>query len=202
MKHFSLIYLASGFSKRFGSNKLLSVYKERKMFEYGLESLLCAAQKHNFNDEIIAVTQYQEIVEYAKAKNLKTVLNLNAKEGISESIKCGINASSVKSDAYLFLVADQPEIASDTVFSMMKYFEENECKILQAAVNVKDGNSIKKIYGNPVIFSSEYKKEFLELTGDTGGKQIIKKHPESTECFFIKNPDELKDIDFFNDIKS
>ena len=48
---------------------------------------------------------------------------------------------------------------------------------------------LKKIYGNPVIFSSEYKKEFLELTGDTGGKQIIKKHPviSVTGCFFNDN---------------
>ena len=48
--------------------------------------------------------------------------------------------------------------------------------------------------GNPVLWDRSYFPELLELTGDTGGRQVIKRYPERVrlvEC----GEKELADVD-------
>ena len=48
-----------------------------------------------------------------------------------------------------------------------------------------DVSGQKKNFGNPVWFSKKYKKELLSLTGDCGGKKILKKHIENARFFKV-----------------
>ena len=48
--------------------------------------------------------------------------------------------------------------------------------------------------GKPVLWGSTYFQELMHLTGDTGGRQLMKQYEEKiriVECA----PEELKDID-------
>ena len=49
--------------------------------------------------------------------------------------------------------------------------------------------------GNPCIFSQKYYQELMEITGDRGGKQIIKKYPEDVAYLFVGDARELQDVD-------
>ena len=48
---------------------------------------------------------------------------------------------------------------------------------------------------NPCIFGQKYYEELMEISGDKGGKKIIKKHPEDVAYLQIRNARELQDAD-------
>ena len=60
--------------------------------------------------------------------------------------------------------------------------------------------SFKGIMGNPCIFSYKYKNELENLSGDTGGKKVIKNHMENLWKYEIFDEKEIKDIDYQQDI--
>lgn len=190
---YSIIYLAAGLSRRFGENKLTSKYNNKYLFQCGLDALCDTMQKRGCCDELVVVTRYDEISEYVASlaskllsANIQCVHNNESEKGISTSIRLGVEACT-STDGYLFLVADEPNITSATILSMMTRFETDSCSILYA--------SYKGISGNPVIFSSSFRDELLALTGDCGGKRIIKAHLQLCHEFEVTSSEELEDID-------
>ena len=49
--------------------------------------------------------------------------------------------------------------------------------------------------GNPALFARCYEPELLMLSGDRGGRAVIRRHPEDLYRHEIRNPKELEDID-------
>ncbi|WP_312370383.1 nucleotidyltransferase family protein [Lachnoclostridium sp.] len=170
-----LILLAAGNSRRFGSNKLLYSINEKPMFLYGLEVMKELLLK-DFDRELYVVTRFEpvmEAVEELKADpflhNRTHVINSpNSTLGISYSIKAGLLEGEMQPDYYMFMVADQPFIKTETVERLIKETLSQE-KI--AGCVTWDGVS-----GNPVIFSKQLKNELLELQEDQGGKVVLKKY--------------------------
>ena len=183
----AVIYLASGNSKRFGQeNKLLKMIGTKPMYRYGLDWLinLCKDEK---GYEIIVVTQHQEILEQTQCDPVTTVFCPESKYGISWSIKAGIKA--VKdADFYTFFVADQPEMKRETIKGFLSFMADEACEL--GCIRTEEN------LGNPVWFSKKYKKELLSLTGDCGGKKILKKHIENARFYKVLEESELCDIDY------
>ena len=48
---------------------------------------------------------------------------------------------------------------------------------------------------NPCAFLAAYAEELMSLRGDTGGRQILKKHADQVFVFNADSPEELEDID-------
>ena len=189
------IILASGFSKRFGGNKLLALYKGKPLIMHIVDKVI----KQNFY-EVIIVSQYDEVlslVSHAKSSKgiIKAVKNNNPQKGISESIKLGVKVSQ-PCDAYMFFVGDAPFIREETIEDMMRMYER---------IEVKETAILYPFYeekrGNPVIFAQVYKEELMGLSGDKGGKQIIARHSEYAIGYEVGHPKELFDIDTQLDFK-
>lgn len=53
-----------------------------------------------------------------------------------------------------------------------------------------------------MVFSGKYIQEIMNLSGDVGGKQIIKRYPQEVYNYQITDPLELKDFDTPQDIIS
>lgn len=181
----NLIILASGNSKRFGANKLLYKINGKEMFKYPLD---LAKNLKNIQD-IIVVSKYQEIKDYALAKNMIYVENLQSFLGISASIKLGIKESEKKDfDFLMFMVCDQPYIKYDTIESFIENFLKSKKGI--GAV------SFEGILGNPCIFSKKYIDDLKKLSEDTGGKKIIKNNMSDVYLYEVASKKELEDIDY------
>ncbi|MGN0144082.1 MAG: NTP transferase domain-containing protein [Clostridium sp.] len=183
MVKINLILLASGNSIRFNGNKLLSEFKGLPLYMHTVKKV----KDIDFN-KVICVTQYKEIVENLKGKNIHVVINENSRRGISESIKLGINYDR-HADGYMFMVCDQPFIKKETLQKMVDIFERSSKGIVAL------GSDEDSVIGNPVLFSSRYINELLSLEGDTGGKKIVKKHTDDLEIVNAYNNLELTDID-------
>ncbi len=140
---------------------------------------------------IIVITQYDAIAEAARTKGIQVLYNPHPEEGISFSVKIGLNAS-LDADAVLFTVSDQPWLTSETI-----------CELIHVFLNTSKGIacvSCQGKMGNPCIFDRKYYNELLSLEGDKGGKKVIMKHPDDTQVYEIEEGRELEDIDYYESI--
>lgn len=184
-----IIYLAAGFSRRFGANKLLFPIEGKELYRHLLERWMDLKSERTDIGEIVVVTRYEEICDALKAAPVLTVKNEHSHLGISSSLKLGILAGSGEEfDAYLCSVADQPYLSKKTMIDFINGFKKSGCGIgvLQSG----------EAFGNPVIFSSKYREELLELCGDQGGKQVVNAHPEDVWVLKEVPAEELEDIDY------
>ena len=181
-----IIYLASGNSRRFGQNKLLKNIGEKPMYRYGLDQLINIC-KHHTDWEIIVVTQHEKIKEQIKKDPVKIAFCKESKYGISYSIKAGIKEAKDPT-YYAFFVADQPDMKEETMEGFLSFMEDGAYEL--GCVKTEEQ------LGNPVWFDQKYKEELFSLTGDQGGKKILKKHIEKARFFSVLEKSELCDIDY------
>lgn len=181
----ALVMLAAGNSRRFGSNKLLYEIDGKPMYLWTLEKLKEAAGRIP-ESEIVVVTQYQEIVDKAMEMKIPVFINPHPEDGIALSMRIGLECVD-DTDACLFTVADQPWLTADTIVRLAGLLKKERKGM---ACTIRDGKT-----GNPCIFSSRYYQELKGISGDRGGKQIIKKHPEDVAYLRIEDARELQDVD-------
>lgn len=189
-----LILLAAGFSRRFGENKLLYELDGRPMYRYPLEVLETLRGLRKDIASVCVVSRYGTILEDTAEKGFCAVENKESVLGISSSLKLGIRESrrvcgtdEKEEDFYCFFVADQPHLRADTVNRFLDGFLKSGKKIGCLA----KGDTT----GNPVIFHETYIPELLRLEGDTGGKKVLKKHPEDVFLCDVGEEIQLHDYD-------
>lgn len=187
--------MASGYGRRFGSNKLYARLDGRPLYRHGLECLLAAAgelkEKDGFDVGLILVSQYRDILEDGKDLGLEAVYNGFSSQGITASLRLGTKAAGEDTDILLFFVADQPYMKGTTVASFVRGFAG--CGYGIGCVKSGDRK------GNPAAFSGRYRQELLALWGDRGGSVIMKAHPGDVWTMEVP-AEELKDIDLQEDL--
>ena len=181
----AFVMLAAGNSRRFGANKLLYEIDGSPMYLRTLEKIQKAA-KVIPESEIVIVTQYEEIVRKATELKIPVFINPRPEDGISLSLKIGLECVQ-DTDACLFTVADQPWLTETTMIELVELFKRKKKGM---ACTVWENKT-----GNPCIFASKYYQELRELSGDRGGKVLIKKHPEDVAYLQIEDARELQDVD-------
>lgn len=97
-----------------------------------------------------------------------TVLNDDPAQGISRSIRLGLNALPEPADAALIGVADQPNLDAAAIRALRTAFLKGRI----VAPRYEDHR------GNPVIFDRRFFGELIALEGDRGGQLILEQHPE------------------------
>ncbi|MFA5523829.1 MAG: molybdenum cofactor cytidylyltransferase [Tissierellales bacterium] len=176
------IIMASGFSKRMNKDKLTLNLGGMPVIERVIK-----AAKQSILDEIIIVYQKDSIRNIAQGYCIKTVFNSSPEKGQSESMKLGIKASKPNTDAYMFIVGDQPLLNSKTINTLINIFSKNHSEIL---VPIYNGEK-----GSPTIFSSVLKEKLLKTEGDKGGRNIIQSMPGKTKYVNIEDFKVGLDID-------
>lgn len=182
------IIMASGYSHRMGTDKLLLPYKGKPLLEHTIDAIANCT----FN-QVILVARDVKVINLAKKKGLNVVKNNKAYIGQSQSIKLGI-INSVPADGYMFFTGDQPMLTSNTINDLVQCFKFHRHFIIVPKFKLRPGS--------PVIFPKDYIKELLNLTGDTGGKSIINKNIDKIIFLELKNQYPIFDIDTPYDYKN
>lgn len=169
--------------------------------------------------DITVVTRYREILDYCSSiPDCHAVLCPDSEKGISYTIKAGIMAvqeqkkkngvrqkkqekssgmsqnSAETEEYYMFAVADQPYLKSQSVIKLIDKVLENTGDE-QLVFSLRCGTAV----GNPCVFNSSLIPQLLSLEGDKGGRSVAKKH----DCVYVDIADEseLMDIDTLSNSK-
>ena len=201
-----IIYMAAGNSRRFGSNKLFYELDGKPMYRHLLDHFVEIKDRYNKlkSDspaiDITVVTRYREILDYCSSiPDCHAVLSPDSEKGISYTIKAGIMAvheqkKTGMQDYYMFAVADQPYLKSQSMIKLIDKVLENKGD-KQLAFSLRCGDAV----GNPCVFHSSLIPQLLSLEGDKGGRSVAKKY----DCVYVDIADEreLMDIDTLSNSK-
>ena len=182
------IILASGFSRRMGTDKLLLPVE-------GIPAVqrVLAAVKASAVDEVILVYHGEKVRELGEAMGVKKIYNPSPELGQSQSVRIGLRAASRNSEGYMFFVGDQPFINKYIINRLIEAFTGTGAL---AAAPLYKGRR-----GNPVLFSSVLKDELLDLKGDTGGRVILDRLKEGIVWVEIEDGQASLDMDTLEDYK-
>lgn len=158
------------------------------------------AESNNPVIDITVVTRYREILDYCSSiPDCHAVLSPDSEKGISYTIKAGIMAVQEQKktgmqDYYMFAVADQPYLKSQSVIKLIDKVLENKGN-MKSVFSLRCGDTV----GNPCVFHSSLIPQLLSLEGDKGGRSVAKKY----DCVYVDIADEreLTDIDTLSNSK-
>ena len=194
----AMVLMASGFGRRYGANKLLEEVRGEPLFVHAFRRAAASGA-----DSLCVVTRFPEIARYVESKRMEiagqsappdicVIWNEHPERGISESLRLGLSAQR-EADGCCFMVCDQPLLAGETLARMFAAFRQDPDRICVCS----DGSR----RGNPVLFPGDLFGELLALTGDSGGRQILARHPERIREIPVGDPQELFDVDSVQDLE-
>ena len=157
------LVLAAGKSTRMGANKLLADLGGKPLMRHCVEALLASNVK-----EIIVVTgnEAEGVKDSLKPLAVSFIHNPQFAEGLSTSLKCGIDAVRADADGVLICLADMPLIDAATVNQLVSAFDTAEHR----SICVPTYNGVR---GNPVLWGRQHFKPLSALEGDRGGKRLM-----------------------------
>lgn len=217
----SCIIMASGMSKRFGTNKLLASFNNNTLFENAIN----ISRFVSFG-KTLAVTRHDELVQICEREHIHCIKhnmpyrNDMVHLGVSHIIKESCCQKNNCTQGILFLPSDQPLITKTSlqllcllfIYYNSSYFACNSTDKSSNANNnyfnnnnINNNNKICRLAfnenaGAPVIFPACYYNELLTLPQGKGGGFIAKKYPAQVVLVPAQDEYELYDIDTPDDL--
>ena len=189
------VIMASGLSRRFGTNKLLA--------DFCGQPMLCRAFDATATPGIaarIVVTRSEEVQALCRAQGVPVLLH--SLPGRNDTVRLGLSAlleQLPELSGCMFLPGDQPLLRRETVEAMTERFcptewqKETEREIFRLGA-VAD-NDPTPLVGSPVLFGSSFFSELLTLPENKGGNVLLKKYPAQVRTICIADSAELLDAD-------
>lgn len=175
------LLMAAGAGTRFGPDKLLVEFRGKPLIQWALEAIpadrLC---------RVAVVTGDQRIRTMAEGFGFSPVWNDRPELGVSRTIRLGLEALAPICDGVIFQVADQPLLRRETVASLAETWLANPEQIIVPAAG--------GCWGNPCVFPKDLFPALCALTGDVGGKAVIRANRERVLEVSVPQ-EELGDVD-------
>jgi len=179
------IILAAGEGKRMGKVKLTLPLGNKKLIEWVLQVAKSTPLDKYF---LVVRPEDKEIIKTGKKWGAEIVLNPDFRKGMSTSIKKALlKINTQEAEGFFLILGDQPLITSKIINKLIKSFSPGKGEIVVLYFEDKRGN--------PVLFDICWKNELMAVTGDVGGRVLIKAHPEKVKRVNISDETILFDID-------
>ncbi len=183
------IILAAGEAKRMGEVKLTLPLGDKKIIEWVLLAVKFAPLDKYY---LVVRPTDEEIIEIGKKWGAKIIVNPEYKTGMSSSIRKAITKISPENlEGFFIILADQPFINSSLFYKMLKLFTPGQREIIVPFYQEQPRN--------PVFFDGYWRDELLKISGDVGGKTLIKANPEKIKRFKVNQEYVFFDIDVQKD---
>ena len=157
------LLLASGASRRFGSNKLLADLAGRPVVRWSAEALAGAV------DSLLVVVPRDATALRAALSGLAEhfVENPAAEEGMASSIRVGVAALPREAEAVVITLGDQPTIEPQVVHRVVSAWRAARAGTGAVTTAYADGR------GHPTLFAAELFPSLLALDGDRGARDLL-----------------------------
>lgn len=160
-----VIVLAAGLSRRLGRPKQLELLAGDPLIVHTVRKAIAA----EVGEVVVVIGAAADQVRSAlDGLPVSIVENLAYETGQASSLVAGIGyAQAIGADAAIVILADQPGIDPSVIRTLCQARQDG------ARVGMATYGDQR---GHPVLFGRELFPELLELTGDTGGREVIQRH--------------------------
>jgi molybdenum cofactor cytidylyltransferase len=178
------IILAAGEGKRMGKVKLTLPLGDKQLIEWVLQAVKLAPLDKYF---LVVRPEDKEMIKIGESWGAEIVLNPEYRSGMSSSIRKALyQISSELVEGIFILLGDQPLINPSIIYKMLKAFTPGKREIVVPFYKDKPGN--------PVLFDNYWKEELMKLSGDVGGRSLLKANPENIKRVKISDRAVIEDI--------
>ncbi len=187
----SIILLAAGSSSRLGEPKQLLPFKQQVLVQERVSTIQNAFKGAC---EVVVVTgaKRKEVKLALRGLDYLEAFNAHFSDGMSTSVKTGLQHVSSNTDAAMFLLVDQPFISEKHLIEMEEKWQQMTKKVVAA--------SYAGILGVPAIFPASYFDLLQALSGDQGARKVLMKLP-ANDVLPYHLPEASVDIDTLEDLK-
>jgi molybdenum cofactor cytidylyltransferase len=184
---FTAILLAAGYSRRFGSAKLLQPLKHD--IPLGLQAALNlrAAQIPVF---VVVNPEQTALMACYQQYQFPMLPNLHAQQGIGTSIAAGVKATP-SANGWLIALADMPFIQPQTLKTIWQ-------ALVTGAALVAPSYQGQR--GHPVGFSAAFQQDLLALNQDTGAQCLLQQQQAHLQLIPTHDAGVVRDIDLPSDL--
>jgi molybdenum cofactor cytidylyltransferase len=177
-----VIVLAAGNSVRLGRPKQTLTFKNQTL----LQRMVTTAAAVNCAAVVVVLGAHTQL--NTSYKNVHTVINTSWQQGMGSSVCCGLKKIMEvlpTAKAVIITVWDQPFITNSLLQEIVNRHQQTLLPIVASLY----GDTV----GTPVLFHYSFFSALLQLSGNKGAKEIIKKNKERTAL--VDFPLGLIDID-------
>lgn len=176
--------MAAGYSQRYGDTKLLAALDNgNTVFEQTLSQIRSAI------DEVLVVTR-PELAEELGKQCPDLLVFTDAQQGMGSTLAFAVRQIT-NWDCALICLADMPFL-SDKVYKIIAAKGDPDTIVIPTY----QGNR-----ANPVCFGKRFFPELGNLSGDTGGRTIIKQYSDAVNTLEINDSAVIDDIDTPQDLE-
>ena len=160
---FACLILAAGQSRRMGeTNKLLIRVDGKPMARHAID----AAKAAGCSPVVVVTGHAAEDVRGQLGEDVTYVHNPDYADGLSTSLRAGVNALPESCEGAVIALGDMPRITSSHLNTIMQAHDPDEGHLI--CVPTWKGKR-----GNPVLWDRRFFDEMAELGGDVGAKHLI-----------------------------
>ncbi len=164
-------------------NKLLVKLNRKTLLQHVLSNL-----KQSEVDEILVVTGHQKenVKQSIGQFNVQCVENDQYIDGLSSSIKIGVESLTGHTDAVLICHGDMPFVNPMTINKLVDTYIDRRQIVIP---------NYKGQKGNPLIWPKEYFNDLTKLSGDSGARQTLADYKNKIIQLEVNDVGILLDID-------
>jgi xanthine dehydrogenase accessory factor len=179
------VVLAAGLSSRMGHNKLATDVGGKPLVRHAVEAALGGGL-----DPVLVVTGHDGgAIEKACAGLAVTfVHNENFADGLSTSLRRGLEAIPGDCDGAMVILGDMPGVTAELVAQVRAGFDPAKGRAICIA-------TAKGQHGHPVLWARKFFPEIAALTGDMGARALLDRHAEEICEIPASGDGPLTDID-------
>lgn len=168
MGRVAALVLAAGSSSRMGRPKQLLEVDGAPMLQHAVD----AAAAGGIDEVLVVLGHEAPAVEAALRlpQIARIVRNPDHAGGLSTSLRAGLRALGVETEAAVVVLGDQPELEASSIRALVEAYLETGARIVQA--------SYRGAADHPVLLAREVWPEVLVVTGDRGARDVLAAHPE------------------------
>lgn len=184
------LILAAGRSVRMGVPKQLLELGGRSLLSW----VIAAARASRCDDVLVVLgEQADRVGREAAAEGARTVMNPRYAEGMGTSIAAGVTAVGLECEAVVVLLGDQPRLDAASINALIDVYRSTGKPI----VATRSG----AVLGAPTLIARPLFAEAARLAGDSGGRPLIRRHPDLVAEAPLEPGVALWDIDTPEDLE-
>jgi molybdenum cofactor cytidylyltransferase len=165
------VVLAAGAARRFGEHKLLMPLGDRPLVRRVVEQVVASCVDRTL---VVLGRDAGQVQQALEKLPVECVFNPRFAEGMSTSLRTGIESLPAHTTGAVIVLADQLLPSGSIIDTLVQAFRRTDQPIV---VPVYAGRR-----GNPVLFAASVFAELRQVSGDEGARGVIARDPDRVEA--------------------